>query len=232
MYARADNFTGRVLYDSLSHAYLHPDAARALAQAAKELRRQRPDLRFLIKDAARPVSVQRHMFRTVRGTPKARYVANPANGGGTHNFGIAVDITLCDTLGRELPMGTPSTISDRSQYRPRTGTVAPRHHHKRGARQPSLAAARHAVGRLQDHSQRMVALRAAATGRGTAALQTYRLLGPDTDGKNLPNITVWAFFSLKMVKCVFFCHLNLHNSAASYIFASCFHGIDLRLTDW
>lgn len=107
MYARADNFTGRVLYDSLSHAYLHPDAARALAQAAKELQRQRPDLRFLIKDAARPVSVQRHMFRTVRGTPKARYVANPANGGGTHNFGIAVDITLCDTLGRELPMGTP-----------------------------------------------------------------------------------------------------------------------------
>ena len=47
------------------------------------------------------------MFNAVRGTPKARYVANPARGGGVHNFGLAVDITLCDSLGNELSMGTP-----------------------------------------------------------------------------------------------------------------------------
>ncbi|MDE6286837.1 MAG: hypothetical protein K2L99_07580 [Muribaculaceae bacterium] len=107
MYGRADNFTGRVLYDSLHHAFLHPDAARALARARKELNRLAPGTYLLVKDAARPVGVQRSMFNAVRGTSKARYVANPANGGGTHNYGVAVDVTLCDSLGRELPMGTP-----------------------------------------------------------------------------------------------------------------------------
>ncbi len=107
MYARPDNFAGRVLYDSLRHAYLHPRAAEALQRARRELRRRAPGLRLMVKDAARPVSVQRAMFAAVRGTPKARYVANPARGGGVHNFGLAVDVTLCDSLGRELPMGTP-----------------------------------------------------------------------------------------------------------------------------
>lgn len=107
MYARPDNFTGRVLYDSLSLAYLHPDAARALAKADAALQREAPNLRLMVKDAARPVSVQRSMFTAVRGTRQAPYVANPANGGGTHNFGVAVDITLCDSLGHELDMGTP-----------------------------------------------------------------------------------------------------------------------------
>ena len=107
MYASADNFTGCVLYDSLTRAYLTPDAIRALAKARRLLKQTRPDLDFLILDAARPVSVQRSMFSKVRGTSQARYVANPASRGGTHNYGIAVDITLCDSLGRELPMGTP-----------------------------------------------------------------------------------------------------------------------------
>ena len=30
MYTQADNFTGEVLYDNLTEAYLHPDAAYAL----------------------------------------------------------------------------------------------------------------------------------------------------------------------------------------------------------
>lgn len=107
MYSRADNFTGRVLYDSLRHAFLHPDAAKALARAQKELSRLSPGTHLLVKDAGRPVGVQRSMFNAVRGTSKARYVANPARGGGTHNYGVAVDVTLCDSLGRELPMGTP-----------------------------------------------------------------------------------------------------------------------------
>ena len=107
MYARADNFTGRVLYDSLTHAYLHPDAAAALKRAQAALARRSPGMRLLVKDAARPVSVQRRMFDVVRGTPLSVYVANPRRGGGTHNFGIAVDVTLCDSLGREIPMGTP-----------------------------------------------------------------------------------------------------------------------------
>lgn len=107
MYGRDDNFTGRRLYEGLDRAWLHPDAAISLARAQEMLDSLMPGYRLLIKDAARPMSVQRRMFRTVAGTPQARYVANPAKGGGLHNYGLAVDITLADASGRELPMGTP-----------------------------------------------------------------------------------------------------------------------------
>ena len=40
MYASPHNFTGRVLYDNLKEGYLHPDAAKALAAAQKELRKE------------------------------------------------------------------------------------------------------------------------------------------------------------------------------------------------
>lgn len=108
MYAREDNFTGVVLYtDGLERAYLQPEAAAAVVRAQAELGRISPGHRLLIKDAARPMSVQRRMFRAVSGTPKANYVANPARGGGLHNYGLAVDITIVDQKERELPMGTP-----------------------------------------------------------------------------------------------------------------------------
>lgn len=109
MYARDDNFTGKLLYtpDLLTRAYLHSDAAKALGKAQAILDSLAPGTRLLVKDAARPMAVQRRMFDAVKGTPKARYVANPAKGGGLHNCGIAVDITLADSEGRELPMGTP-----------------------------------------------------------------------------------------------------------------------------
>lgn len=107
MYAQEDNFTGNVLYTDMDNAWLHPNAASALAKAAKALFREAPTLRLLVKDAARPMSVQRRMFNAVKGTSKANYVANPARGGGLHNYGLAVDVTLVDAEGRELPMGTP-----------------------------------------------------------------------------------------------------------------------------
>lgn len=109
MYARDDNFTGRLLYrpDVLTKGWLHPDAAKALGKAQEILSLEAPGTRLLVKDAARPMSVQAAMFNSVKGTPKANYVANPARGGGLHNFGLAVDITLADSEGRELPMGTP-----------------------------------------------------------------------------------------------------------------------------
>lgn len=107
MYARADNFTGQVLYDDLREAYLHPDALESLLQARRLLEEARPDCRLLVCDAARPMSVQRKMWEAVRSTSKYFYVSNPARGGGLHNYGLAVDITLADAQGRPLPMGTP-----------------------------------------------------------------------------------------------------------------------------
>lgn len=107
MYSRADNFTGKVLYTDLHEAYLHPKAATALAKAQKALRKVRPDLSLKVYDATRPMSVQQKMWNTVAGTSKQNYVSNPRNGGGMHNYGLAVDITLCDAAtGDTLDMGT------------------------------------------------------------------------------------------------------------------------------
>lgn len=107
MYAGEDNFTGVKLYEDVVDAYLHPEAAAAVVKASEELHKLHPMYNLLIKDAARPMSVQRKMFNAVKGTPKANYVANPAKGGGLHNYGLAVDITIVDESGNELPMGTP-----------------------------------------------------------------------------------------------------------------------------
>ena len=107
MYSRADNFTGKVLYTDLREAYLHPKAAAAVAKAQKGLKALRPDLSLKIYDATRPMSVQQTMWNTVAGTKKSIYVSNPRNGGGMHNYGLAVDITLCNAItGDTLDMGT------------------------------------------------------------------------------------------------------------------------------
>lgn len=106
MYVRADNFTGSVLYGDLREAYLHPQAAEALVKAQRRLKALRPDLSLKVYDAARPMTIQQRMWDKVKNTPKDFYVSNPAHGGGLHNYGLAVDITLCDLRGDSLPMGT------------------------------------------------------------------------------------------------------------------------------
>ena len=107
MYARPDNFTGKVLYADLREALLHPRAARALCEAQRLLKKRRPDLSLKIYDATRPMSVQAQMWQVVVGTPQQNYVSNPRNGGGLHNYGMAVDVTLCDAQsGDTLDMGT------------------------------------------------------------------------------------------------------------------------------
>lgn len=106
MYARADNFVGVVLYDDLHQAYLHPEAAAALVKAQKRLKQLHPELSLKIYDAARPMHIQQKMWNKVKNTPMKPYVSNPANGGGLHNYGLAVDITLCDAKGDSIAMGT------------------------------------------------------------------------------------------------------------------------------
>lgn len=106
MYSRADNFCGTVLYHDLDRAYLHPLAADALVKAQRSLKQIRPDLSLKVYDAARPMSIQQQMWDRVKATSKRIYVSNPAHGGGLHNYGLAVDITLCDARGDTLPMGT------------------------------------------------------------------------------------------------------------------------------
>jgi D-alanyl-D-alanine dipeptidase len=98
-YATADNFTDAPVY-SRPACYLHPDAADALAKAiqyAAEL-----DLRLKIFDAYRPTEAQWALWNH---TPDPDFLANPERGS-PHSRGVAVDLTLIDRYGSELPMGT------------------------------------------------------------------------------------------------------------------------------
>ena len=76
-----------------------------LRAAHEALKRRAPGLRFLVYDGLRPRSVQREMWNAVRGTPLQQYVANPAVGS-MHNYGVAVDLTLCDLAGTPLDLGS------------------------------------------------------------------------------------------------------------------------------
>lgn len=53
-----------------------------------------------------PVKCAQKMWNVVKGTSKYIYVSNPARGGGLHNYGLAVDISILDEAGNPLPMGT------------------------------------------------------------------------------------------------------------------------------
>lgn len=106
-YATPFNFTGKAVYQGLTKAWLHPDAAKKLVKAQKALKKEHPEYSLIVYDAARPVAIQRMMWDLVKGTPRDYYVTNPSNGGGRHNYGMAVDVTVTDSLGRSIPMGTP-----------------------------------------------------------------------------------------------------------------------------
>ena len=104
-YATTDNFMGASVYGGLRKAYLHPNLVKALARAQEFLDREYPGYRFLVYDAARPLSIQRRMYELVAGTSKRFYVAKPHRGG-RHNYGVAVDLTIMDDRGRVLDMGS------------------------------------------------------------------------------------------------------------------------------
>lgn len=106
VYATPYNFMGRQLYSNLTHAFMLPKTAAKLLDAEKILKRLRPDLSFIVYDAARPISIQEDMWAMVEGTDMEDFVANPKNGSGMHNLGVAVDLTLMDCTGHPLPMGS------------------------------------------------------------------------------------------------------------------------------
>ncbi len=106
-YSTADNFIGKDVYGDMERCYLQADAAAMLAKAAAVLKRIRPELSLLAYDCVRPVSVQRQMWKVVKGTKMQGYVANPnSKTGSIHNYGCAVDLTLADSQGKPLDLGT------------------------------------------------------------------------------------------------------------------------------
>lgn len=106
VYATPYNFMGRVLYKDFNKAFVQPDLAVMLMKAQELLKRERPDLNILVYDAGRPLSIQKEMWEMVKDTDMKDFVADPTNGGGMHNFGAAVDVTLMDSAGEPLQMGS------------------------------------------------------------------------------------------------------------------------------
>lgn len=108
MYATEDNFVGENMYGHLTKAYMLPHFAEKLKRAQAKLKSDwGEEYSLLVCDAARPLSVQRRMFDAVKGTPNRVYVASPNNGGGRHNYGAAVDVTIVNTsTGQRVDMGS------------------------------------------------------------------------------------------------------------------------------
>lgn len=106
-YASTDNFMKRKLYTDIDRLYLQKDVAIRLGKCQEFLKKIRPDLSLLVYDGVRPLSVQREMWNALDSIPVAqriKFVSNPANGS-IHNYGAAVDLTLCDALGIPMDMG-------------------------------------------------------------------------------------------------------------------------------
>jgi D-alanyl-D-alanine dipeptidase len=105
-YATSNNFMKETLYPQ-ARCLVRREVAEKLARIQKRLQSQ--GLSLKIFDAYRPLSVQKKMWAKF---PLEGYVANPAKGS-NHNRGAAVDVTLVDKDGKELPM--PSAYDEFSE---------------------------------------------------------------------------------------------------------------------
>lgn len=105
-YATPNNFTGVAVYP-VGRCLLRRDIAERLQRVQEGL--QQRSLGLKVWDCYRPISVQQKFWALV---PDSRYVMQPVirDGkpveGSKHNRGAAVDVTLVDASGDELPMPT------------------------------------------------------------------------------------------------------------------------------
>ena len=99
-YAGPDNFTGAPVY-ARAACYLHAEA-EALLRRAVEMA-GRIGFTFRVYDAFRPSEAQWKLWAH---TPDPDFLADPRRGS-PHSRGAAVDLTLIDSGGRPLDMGTP-----------------------------------------------------------------------------------------------------------------------------
>lgn len=98
-YATADNFLKEKVYPC-DECYLRVKTVKALLEANKSFLAKGYQIKLY--DCYRPKSIQKKMWKIV---PDANFVANPQKGS-IHNRGGAVDISLVDSNGKELDMGT------------------------------------------------------------------------------------------------------------------------------
>ena len=106
LYATPNNFTHEILYPE-ARCLLLREVAGKLSRVQENL--EKSGLGLKIFDGYRPLAVQKKMWAIF---PVEGYVANPTKGS-NHNRGAAVDLTLVDAQGRELPM--PSAYDEFSE---------------------------------------------------------------------------------------------------------------------
>ena len=106
-YTVTNNFLHTDLYGCLETAYLQIEAASMMSKAQDALTALDSNLHLLTWDATRPRSVQWKMWKALQMPldQKVRFVSNPRNGS-LHNFGCAVDLTICNQDNIPLDMGT------------------------------------------------------------------------------------------------------------------------------
>jgi len=117
-YATEYNFISAQLYP-FPAAFLQKDAAAALQKVQVYLTNR--GLGLKVWDAYRPLSVQQKMWDLIR---DERYVSDPAKNRGRHTRGTAVDVTLVDKRGSELPMPTDFDDFSERAYSDWTGASA------------------------------------------------------------------------------------------------------------
>ena len=106
-YSTDQNFLGKDVYGEFEKGYIRPEYGPGLARAQAELHDLKPGFCLVIYDAVRPRGVQQQMW-DILDMPieeKVRFVSNPRNGS-LHNFGAAVDVSILDSTGQALDMGT------------------------------------------------------------------------------------------------------------------------------
>jgi len=112
-YATPNNFTGVAVYPA-PRCFLRAEVAKRLALVQADLKKE--GLGLKVYDCYRPFSIQKRFWALV---PQEGWVARPVEkdgkpaAGSKHNRGAAVDLTLVDAAGNELPM--PSGFDECSE---------------------------------------------------------------------------------------------------------------------
>jgi D-alanyl-D-alanine dipeptidase len=110
-YATADNITGHPIY-TFDHAYLRKGPALKLRAAEAEA--EQTGYRLKVWDAYCPLSAQ---FALWNADPNPDCIADPYKTYSYHNRGEAVDVTLTDMQGNEIPMPSQFDASTKKATR-------------------------------------------------------------------------------------------------------------------
>ncbi len=104
-YSSTDNFVALDVYGDLDKCFLRKEAADKLKKAHDILHETHPNHNFLVFDGVRPFRVQQLMWDSLDMPFKRNYLSPPSKGS-VHNYGCAVDLSIADSTGKEIDMGT------------------------------------------------------------------------------------------------------------------------------